>query len=50
MDPMGDQKDSCKGIETYLDIDTLALFDWSAIFARSVDLRNVTFAGRHSVR
>lgn len=42
--------DGCKGIRTNLNIDTFALFDWSAIFACSADLRDVTFAGGHSVR
>lgn len=54
---IGDRKTSrwreeevCKGTETYLDIDTFAFFDRSAIFPRSTDLRYVTFAGRHSMR
>lgn len=33
----------------YLDIDALALFDRSAIFAGSADLRDVTFARGHGV-
>lgn len=33
----------------YLDIDTFALFDWSAFFTRSIALGNVTFARRHGM-
>lgn len=43
-------EDRLEGSQTYLNINTFALFDRSAIFTGSADLRNITFAGRHSVR